>query len=185
MPEIPAKKLKRGQRKKKLAGRNCGRILAEFCQKWQKRGRIHFLKNFLLLQVMKNAQRQWQNFIYNFVDPSAERCFAFYVKIGRTFARIGWHFFMYWPENNFGTWQHWPRFCRQYTRDCRSQPLCLRLRREGGCLGFFVYSCSLSHGIYICMCTVYSVHSTQDSGIHMPTPTIRFSIFLRFYFRLL
>jgi hypothetical protein len=38
---------------------------------------------------MINTQRQWQNLFYNFVDPSTERCFAFYVKIGRTFARIG------------------------------------------------------------------------------------------------
>jgi hypothetical protein len=39
LAEIPAKKLKRGLGKRKLAGRICGRTLAEFCQKWQKRGR--------------------------------------------------------------------------------------------------------------------------------------------------
>jgi hypothetical protein len=42
--EIPAKKLKRGRRKKKLAERICGRILADFTKKWQKRGRKKFLK---------------------------------------------------------------------------------------------------------------------------------------------
>jgi hypothetical protein len=31
----------------------------------------------------------------------------FVAEIGRTFSRIGQTFFMYWPENNFGTWQHW------------------------------------------------------------------------------
>jgi hypothetical protein len=38
--EIPAKKLKRGRRKKKI----CGRILADFTKKWQKRGRRKFSK---------------------------------------------------------------------------------------------------------------------------------------------
>jgi hypothetical protein len=28
-------------------------------------------------------------------------------KIDQTFSIIGQTFFMYWPENNFGTWQHW------------------------------------------------------------------------------
>ncbi len=42
--EIPAKKLKRGRRKKKLAERICGRILADFIKKWQKRGRRKFSK---------------------------------------------------------------------------------------------------------------------------------------------
>jgi hypothetical protein len=42
--EIPAKKLKRGCRKKKLAERICGRILADFTKKWQKRGRRKFSK---------------------------------------------------------------------------------------------------------------------------------------------
>jgi hypothetical protein len=36
--EIPAKKLKGGRRRKKLAERICGRILADFTKKWQKRG---------------------------------------------------------------------------------------------------------------------------------------------------
>jgi hypothetical protein len=36
--EISAKKLIRGRKKIKLAGKSCGRILAEFYQKWQKRG---------------------------------------------------------------------------------------------------------------------------------------------------
>jgi hypothetical protein len=38
--EIPAEKFKRGWGKGKLAGRICGRILAEFCQRWQERGEI-------------------------------------------------------------------------------------------------------------------------------------------------
>ncbi len=42
--EIPAKKLKRGCRKKKFVERICGRILAEFTKKWQKRGRRKFSK---------------------------------------------------------------------------------------------------------------------------------------------
>jgi hypothetical protein len=45
--EIPAKKLKRGRRKKKLkklAERICGRILAEFYQKVAERGRRKFSK---------------------------------------------------------------------------------------------------------------------------------------------
>jgi hypothetical protein len=29
-----------------------------------------------------------------------------WLKISRTFSRIGRTFFMYWPENSFGTWQH-------------------------------------------------------------------------------
>jgi hypothetical protein len=36
--EIPAKKLKRSRRKKKLAERICGRILAEFYQKVAEKG---------------------------------------------------------------------------------------------------------------------------------------------------
>jgi hypothetical protein len=28
-------------------------------------------------------------------------------KIGQTFFKIGQTFFVYWLENNFGTWQHW------------------------------------------------------------------------------
>jgi hypothetical protein len=36
--EIPAKKLKRGLRKKKLTERICGRILAEFYQKVAEKG---------------------------------------------------------------------------------------------------------------------------------------------------
>jgi hypothetical protein len=42
--EIPAKKLKRGRRKKKLAERICGRILADFTKKWQEGGRGKFSK---------------------------------------------------------------------------------------------------------------------------------------------
>jgi hypothetical protein len=42
--EIPAKKLKRGRRKKKLAERICGRIVADFTKKWQKKGRRKFSK---------------------------------------------------------------------------------------------------------------------------------------------
>ena len=42
--ESPAKKLKRGRGKKKLAEKICGRILAEFYQKWQKRGHRKFSK---------------------------------------------------------------------------------------------------------------------------------------------
>jgi hypothetical protein len=38
--EIPAKKLKRGRRKKKFFGR----ILADFTKNWQKRGRRKFSK---------------------------------------------------------------------------------------------------------------------------------------------
>jgi hypothetical protein len=56
--EIPAKKLKRGQRKKNFAGRIYGRIMAEFRQKWQKRGRRNFLKEFPSFTVMTNTQRQ-------------------------------------------------------------------------------------------------------------------------------
>jgi hypothetical protein len=43
--EIQAKKLKRGPEKKKLAGRICGRIFAEFCRKGAEE---IFGKNFLL-----------------------------------------------------------------------------------------------------------------------------------------
>jgi hypothetical protein len=43
--EIPAKKLKRGSRKNLLAERICGRILADFTKKWQKRGRRKFSKD--------------------------------------------------------------------------------------------------------------------------------------------
>jgi hypothetical protein len=46
--EISAKKLKKGRRKIKLAGRICGRILAKFYQKWQKRTGEYFLKKFLI-----------------------------------------------------------------------------------------------------------------------------------------
>jgi hypothetical protein len=53
--------------------------MAEFRQKWQKRGRRNFLKEFPSFTVMTNTQRQWKKFVHNFVDPSAERCFAFYV----------------------------------------------------------------------------------------------------------
>ncbi len=102
--EIPARKLKRGRRKNKVGQKNLwlnfGRIL-------QKRSRRNFLKEFPSFTVITNTRRQWQNLIYNFVDPSAERCFAFYVKIGKTFSGIGRTFFMYWLENNFETWQHW------------------------------------------------------------------------------
>jgi hypothetical protein len=80
-------KLKRGWRKKKLAGRICGRVLQKMTM---------------------------TKFNDNFVDPSAERCSSFYVKIGRTFSRIGRTFsrigrtfFMYWQKYNFRTWQHW------------------------------------------------------------------------------
>jgi hypothetical protein len=37
-------KAQKGPQKKKLAERICGRILAEFNQKWQKRGRRKFSK---------------------------------------------------------------------------------------------------------------------------------------------
>jgi hypothetical protein len=36
-----------------------------------------------------------------------------WLKIGRIISRIGRTFFMYWPENNFGTWQNW----QQHTHD--------------------------------------------------------------------
>jgi hypothetical protein len=42
--EIPDKKLKRGCRKKKLAKRICGRILADFTENRQKRGHRKFSK---------------------------------------------------------------------------------------------------------------------------------------------
>jgi hypothetical protein len=43
--EIPAKKLKRGRRKKKMAERVCGRILADF---YQKGAAENFQKKFLI-----------------------------------------------------------------------------------------------------------------------------------------
>jgi hypothetical protein len=49
---ISAKKLKRGRRKIKLAGRICGRILAEFYLKWQKMGRKVFSKEIPYLTVL-------------------------------------------------------------------------------------------------------------------------------------
>jgi hypothetical protein len=42
--EIPAKKLNRAAEKKKLAERICGRNLADFTKKWQKRGSRKFSK---------------------------------------------------------------------------------------------------------------------------------------------
>jgi hypothetical protein len=51
--ETPAKKLKRGQRKKMLAGRIFGRI---FGQILQKRGQRNFSKEFPYFTVMANTQ---------------------------------------------------------------------------------------------------------------------------------
>jgi hypothetical protein len=47
--EIPAKKLKRGRRKKKLAERICGRILAEFYQKVAEKGAAENFQKKLLI----------------------------------------------------------------------------------------------------------------------------------------
>jgi hypothetical protein len=51
-------KSSKGAGGKKLAGRICGRILAEFCQKWQKRGRRELSKEVPNFSVMTNSQRQ-------------------------------------------------------------------------------------------------------------------------------
>ncbi len=51
--EIPAKKLKRGRRKKKLAERICGRILADFYQKVAEKGpQKIFKRSSLFLAVI-------------------------------------------------------------------------------------------------------------------------------------
>ncbi len=50
--EIPAKKLKRGHRKKKLAERLCGRILAEFYQKVAEKGPQKIFKRSSLILAM-------------------------------------------------------------------------------------------------------------------------------------
>jgi hypothetical protein len=51
--EIPAKKLERGRRKKKLAERICGRILAEFYQKVAEKGpQKIFKRSFLFLAMI-------------------------------------------------------------------------------------------------------------------------------------
>ncbi len=52
MAEIPAKKLKRGRRKKNLAEIICGRILADFTRKWQKKGQKIFKRSSLFLAVI-------------------------------------------------------------------------------------------------------------------------------------
>jgi hypothetical protein len=54
--KIPAKKFKRGLEKKELAGRIHGRILAEFYQKYQKRGQRKFSKEIPYFTVMTNIQ---------------------------------------------------------------------------------------------------------------------------------
>ncbi len=50
--EIPAKKLKRGRRKKKLARRNCGRILADYYQKVAEKGPQKIFKRSSLFLAM-------------------------------------------------------------------------------------------------------------------------------------
>jgi hypothetical protein len=80
-PELCGSK---GVRKKKLAGRICGRIL----QKRQKRGRSKFCKEVLYFSVMKNTQRQRQNLIFISIDPWAERCIDVFVKLAELFPNL-------------------------------------------------------------------------------------------------
>jgi hypothetical protein len=54
--EIPARKLKKGPRKKDLVGRVRGRILAEFFKKWQKRVQRKCSKEIPYFTVMTNTQ---------------------------------------------------------------------------------------------------------------------------------
>jgi hypothetical protein len=39
------------------------------------------------------------------MDPLTKGCIDVFVKVD-DFSKIGRTFFLYWPENNFGTWQH-------------------------------------------------------------------------------
>ncbi len=65
--EIPAKKLKRGRRKKKLAERICGRILAEFYQKVAEKGPQKIFKRSFLFLAMKTTYNLYQDKIkFNF-----------------------------------------------------------------------------------------------------------------------
>ncbi len=67
--EISAKKLKRG-RGKKSAGKISGRILAEFFQKWQKRGQRIFSTKVPYLTVRTHFQRQRKTWTLLRIDPS-------------------------------------------------------------------------------------------------------------------
>jgi hypothetical protein len=61
MAEILAKKLKRGRRKKKLAERICGRILAEFYQKGAEKGPQKIFKRSSLFLAMITAYNVHQD----------------------------------------------------------------------------------------------------------------------------
>jgi hypothetical protein len=85
-------------------GRNSGQKLKRAQRK--KVGRKNLWPNFAIKEPKKLFERisffysndkhseTMTTFNYNFVDLSAERCFSFYVKIGRTFSRIGRTFFL-------------------------------------------------------------------------------------------
>ncbi len=66
MAEIPAKKLKRGRRKKKLAERICGRILAEFYQKVAEKGPQKIFKQSSLLLAITTYNVHQDKIKYGF-----------------------------------------------------------------------------------------------------------------------
>jgi hypothetical protein len=88
--EISAKKLNRGQGKIKLAGRICGRILAEFYQKWQKGAGEYCIKKFLIYWY-RHTFRDKDELELNF-----ELTLRAYVEF--TFLSNWPNFFQNWPN---------------------------------------------------------------------------------------
>ncbi len=102
--EISAKKLKMGRGKIKLAGRICGRILAEFYQKWRKRGRRILYKKDRYLTVLTHFQRQKKKNLNLFSNwPFVCMLNWRFLSNWPNFFQNWPNFFIYWPENNFVT----------------------------------------------------------------------------------
>ncbi len=89
MAEIPAKKLKRGRRKKKLAERICGRILAEFYQKVAEKGpQKNFKRSSLFLAMITTFNVHQDEIKFDLIDTAAEQGIVklMFLEIGRTFS---------------------------------------------------------------------------------------------------
>jgi hypothetical protein len=99
--EIPAKKLKRGR------GKKCWpeEFVAEFWPKFAEKGPKKFVERISFFYSYDKHSVTTPKFKYNFVDPSAERCFL--CENWPNFFQNWLNFFMYWPENNFESWQEY------------------------------------------------------------------------------